>query len=125
SDLTALLHSVMVQEKRGMLKVWNATLVVGTFTAALLGTFLVRSGVLDSIHAFGASTLGRPFLIFIALVLIGSVALIVSRLDSLRSEARLDSLYSRGAFFWLNTLVLVALALVFFGGPFFPLIPGG
>src|ERR671930_59191 len=65
---TAFIHSVMVQEKRGMLKLWNAALVMATFAAALIGTFLVRSGILDSIHAFGASTLGRPFLAFIALV---------------------------------------------------------
>jgi cytochrome c-type biogenesis protein CcmF len=119
---TAFVHSVMVQEKRGMLKRWNATLIVGAFVMALLGTFLVRSGILDSIHAFGASTLGRPFLIFIGVVLFGSAALIVSRRDSLRSEARLDSLLSREAFFLLNNLVLVAMCLVVFWGTFFPLI---
>jgi cytochrome c-type biogenesis protein CcmF len=119
---TAFLHSVMVQEKRGMLKTWNAVLIVGAFVMALLGTFLVRSGILDSIHAFGASTLGRPFLIFIGVVLIGSVALIVSRRDSLRSDAKLDSLLSREAFFLLNNLVLVAMCIVVFWGTFFPLI---
>jgi cytochrome c-type biogenesis protein CcmF len=119
---TAFLHSVMVQEKRGMLKVWNASLIAGTFVLSLLGTFLVRSGVLDSIHAFGASTLGTPFLIFIGLVAIGSVVLIVSRIDSLRSEARLDSLLSREAFFLLNNLVLVALCVVIAWGTYFPLI---
>src|SRR5918912_1828906 len=85
---TAFIHSIMIQEKRGMLKVWNVSLIAGTFVLALLGTFLVRSGVLDSIHAFGASTLGRPFLDFIAVVVIGSAALIVSRRESLRSEGR-------------------------------------
>jgi cytochrome c-type biogenesis protein CcmF len=119
---TAFLHSVMVQEKRGMLKVWNASLIAATFVLSLLGTFLVRSGVLDSIHAFGASTLGTPFLIFIGLVALGSVVLIVSRLDSLRSEAKLDSLLSREAFFLLNNLVLVALAVVIAWGTYFPLI---
>jgi cytochrome c-type biogenesis protein CcmF len=119
---TAFIHSIMVQEKRGMLKVWNVSLICGTFALALLGTFLVRSGVLDSIHAFGASTIGVQFLIFIALVLVGSFALIVSRLPELRSEARLDSLLSREAFFLLNNLVLLALALVIFWGTFFPLI---
>jgi cytochrome c-type biogenesis protein CcmF len=119
---TAFLHSAMVQEKRGMLKVWNATLIAGAFTMALLGTFLVRSGVLDSIHAFGASTLGRPFLAFIALVLVGSLVLILSRRDSLRSESSLDSLLSREAFFLLNNLVLVAMCAVVFWGTFFPLI---
>src|SRR5437867_10668061 len=72
---TAFLHSVMVQEKRGMLKVWNASLIAGTFVLSLLGTFLVGSGVLDSLHAFGASTLGTPFLIFIGICALGSVAL--------------------------------------------------
>ena len=94
---TAFLHSVMVQEKRGMLRVWNVWLVVATFVLALLGTFLVRSGILESIHAFGASTLGTPFLVFIAVVLVGSVALVFARLDALRSEGRIDSLVSREA----------------------------
>src|SRR5215208_6555472 len=119
---TAFLHSVMVQEKRGMLQVWNASLIAATFVLSLLGTFLVRSGVLDSIHAFGASTLGTPFLIFIGIVALGPVVLVVSRLESLRSEAKLDSLISREAFFLLNNLVLVALCLVIAWGTYFPLI---
>ena len=119
---TAFLHSVMVQEKRGMLRVWNVSLVIGMFVLSLLGTFLVRSGVLQSIHAFGASTLGRPFLVFIAVVLLGSVALVISRLDDLRSQARLDSLFSREAVFLLNNLALVGLCFVVFWGTFFPLI---
>ena len=119
---TAFLHSIMVQEKRGMLKVWNVSLIIATFVLALLGTFLVRSGILESIHAFGASTIGVQFLVFIGMVVIGSAALLISRLDDLRSEARLDSLLSREAFFLLNNLVLVALCLVVFWGTFFPLI---
>jgi cytochrome c-type biogenesis protein CcmF len=119
---TAFLHSIMVQEKRGMLKVWNVSLIIATFVLALLGTFLVRSGILDSIHAFGASTIGVQFLVFIALVLVASTALVISRLPHLRSEARLDSLLSREAFFMLNNLVLVGLCLVIFWGTFFPLI---
>ena len=119
---TAFLHSVMIQEKRGMLKVWNVSLVIGTFVLSLLGTFLVRSGVLESIHAFGASTLGKPFLVFIGVVLFGSVALVISRLDDLKSDARLDSLWSRESVFLLNNLVLVGLCFVVFWGTFFPLI---
>ncbi|MEJ7789167.1 MAG: heme lyase CcmF/NrfE family subunit [Thermoleophilaceae bacterium] len=119
---TAFLHSIMVQEKRGMLKIWNVCLIVATFVLALVGTFLVRSGILESIHAFGASTIGPQFLGFIALVLLGSTALVVWRLEDLRSEARLDSLLSREAFFLLNNLVLVLLCLVVFWGTFFPLI---
>ncbi len=119
---TAFLHSIMVQEKRGMLKVWNACLVVATFSLALLGTFLVRSGVLQSIHAFGDNTVGPYILGLIAVVLIGSTALIVSRLDDLRSEKRIDSLISRESVFLVNNLLLVALTVAIFWGTFFPLI---
>jgi cytochrome c-type biogenesis protein CcmF len=119
---TAFLHSIMVQEKRGMLKVWNACLIVATFSLALLGTFLVRSGVLQSIHAFGDSTVGPYILGLIAVVLVGSTALILSRLDDLRSEKRIDSLVSRESVFLLNNLLLVALCAAIFWGTFFPLI---
>jgi cytochrome c-type biogenesis protein CcmF len=119
---TAYLHSIQVEEKRGMLRIWNVSLVMASFVLALLGTFLVRSGILDSIHAFGASTLGRPFLGFIAFCAIGSTALVVSRLDHLRSDARLESIWSREGAFLLNNLVLVALAFVIWWGTFFPLI---
>jgi cytochrome c-type biogenesis protein CcmF len=119
---TAFLHSIMVQEKRGILKVWNACLIVATFSLALLGTFLVRSGVLQSIHAFGDSTVGPYILGLIAVVLIGSTALIVSRLDDLRSPKRIDSLASREAVFLVNNLLLVGLTVTIFWGTFFPLI---
>ena len=119
---TAFLHSIMVQEKRGMLKVWNAALIVGTFSMALLGTFLVRSGVLQSIHAFGDSTVGPYILGLIGVVLIGSTALIVGRLDDLRSEKRIDSLASRESVFLVNNLLLVGLVAIIFWGTFFPLI---
>ncbi|MBA2504653.1 MAG: heme lyase CcmF/NrfE family subunit [Thermoleophilaceae bacterium] len=119
---TAFIHSIQIQEKRGMLKVWNVSLIVATFLLALLGTFLVRSGILDSIHAFGASTLGKPFLAFIAIAAVGSIGLVVARLPYLRSDARLDSFLSREAFFLANNLVLVGLAFVVFWGTFFPLI---
>src|ERR671915_2236979 len=119
---TAFLHSVMIQEKRGMLKVWNVSLVLATGVLAILGTFLVRSGILDSIHAFGASTLGIPFLALIVTMIAGSIALVASRASDLRSEHRLDSLLSREAVFLLNNLVLVGLCFVIFWGTFFPLI---
>ncbi len=119
---TAFLHSIMIQERRGMLKVWNVSLILGTGILAILGTFLVRSGILDSIHAFGASTLGTPFVIFIAILLIGSVALVVSRREALRSEHRLDSMLSREAIFLFNNVVLVAMAFVILFLTFFPLI---
>jgi cytochrome c-type biogenesis protein CcmF len=119
---TAFLHSVVVQEKRGMLKVWNVSLVLATGVLAVMGTFLVRSGILESIHAFGASTLGPPFLALIAVLIATSVALVVSRRDALRSEHRLDALLSRESAFLANNVVLVALAAVVFFGTFFPLI---
>jgi cytochrome c-type biogenesis protein CcmF len=119
---TAFLHSIMVQEKRGMLRVWNVSLVCGTFALALLGTFLVRSGILESIHAFGASTVGAPLLVLIAVVVIGSALLIISRLPDLRSEKRLESLASREAIFLVNNFLLIALCAVIFWGTFFPLI---
>ena len=119
---TAFLHSIMIQEKRGMLKVWNVSLILSTGVLAILGTFLVRSGILDSIHAFGASTLGVPFVTLIALMVAGSIGFVVSRRDMLQSEHRLDSLLSREAMFLGNNLVLVGLCFVVFWGTFFPLI---
>jgi cytochrome c-type biogenesis protein CcmF len=119
---TAFIHSVMIQEKRGMLKTWNASLALATGTLAILGTFLVRSGILDSIHAFGASTLGTPFLVLIGIMVVGSVGLVVWRRDTLRSEHRLDSLLSREAVFLVQNVLLVGLCFAIFWGTFFPLI---
>jgi cytochrome c-type biogenesis protein CcmF len=119
---TAFLHSLMIQEKRGMLKVWNISLVLATGTLAIMGTFLVRSGVLNSIHAFGGATLGVPFVTLIGVLIAGSIYLVVSRRDMLRSEHRLDSLLSRESIFLANNLVLVALCFVIFWGTYFPLI---
>jgi cytochrome c-type biogenesis protein CcmF len=119
---TAFLHSLMIQEKRGMLKVWNVSLVLATGTLAIMGTFLVRSGILDSIHAFGGQTLGVPFVILIGVLIASSIYLVVSRRDMLRSEHRLDSLLSRESIFLANNLVLVALCFVIFWGTYFPLI---
>jgi cytochrome c-type biogenesis protein CcmF len=120
---TAFLHSIMVQEKRSMLKVWNVTLIVATFSMCLLGTFLVRSGVLQSIHAFGDDTVGPYLLAVIGIVVIGSTCLIVSRLDALRSDQkRIDSLLSRESIFLVNNLLLVGMVVVIAWGTFFPLI---
>jgi cytochrome c-type biogenesis protein CcmF len=119
---TAFLHSLMIQERRGMLKVWNVSLALATGTLAIMGTFLVRSGILDSIHAFGGATLGVPFLTLIAVLLCGSLYLVVSRRDGLSSQHRLDSLLSREAIFLFNNIVLVALAFVIFWGTWFPKI---
>ena len=119
---TAFLHSLMIQEKRGMLKVWNTSLVLATGTLAIMGTFLVRSGILSSIHAFGGATLGVPFVVLIGILIIGSIYLVSSRRDMLRSEHRLDSLISRESAFLANNLVLVGLCFVIFWGTYFPLI---
>ena len=119
---TAFIHSLMIQEKRGMLKIWNSSLILATGTLAILGTFLVRSGILDSIHAFGASTLGIPFVTLIGVMIAGSMALVVSRRDTLRSEQSIDSMLSREAIFLFNNLVLVAMAFVVFFWTFLPLI---
>ncbi|HTA06043.1 MAG TPA: cytochrome c-type biogenesis CcmF C-terminal domain-containing protein [Solirubrobacteraceae bacterium] len=119
---TAFLHSLMIQEKRGMLKVWNVSLVLATGTLAIMGTFLVRSGVLNSIHAFGGATLGVPFVVLIGVLIAGSIYLVVSRREMLRSEHRLDALLSRESIFLANNVVLVALCFVIFWGTYFPLI---
>jgi cytochrome c-type biogenesis protein CcmF len=120
---TAFIHSVMIQEKRGMLKVWNVSLILTSGTLAVLGTFLVRSGILSSIHAFVSDpTLNVSFVALISVMVIGSLYLVISRRDRLRSDAQLDSLLSREAVFLFQNLVLIALAGVVFWVTFFPLI---
>ncbi len=120
--ITAFIHSIQIQEKRGMLKVWNMSLIMLAGTLAVFGTFLVRSGVLDSIHAFGASTLGVPFVALLAVMIASSIGLIVWRRERLRSEHELDSLLSREAMFVFQNLVLVAIVFVIFWITLFPLI---
>jgi len=119
---TAFIHSIMIQEKRGMLKVWNVSLVLASGTLAILGTFLVRSGVLDSIHAFGASTLGVPFVLLLTVMIVAAIGLVLWRRNQLRAEAQLDSLLSREAVFLLQNMVLLAMVFVIFWITFFPLI---
>jgi cytochrome c-type biogenesis protein CcmF len=119
---TAFLHSVMIQEKRGMLKIWNLLLVVGAFALALFGTFLTRSGILSSIHSFTESSIGPWFLGFIGVVVAGSTALILSRLPLLRSKTRLESPVSREATFLYNNLLLVAFCLTILWGVVYPIL---
>jgi cytochrome c-type biogenesis protein CcmF len=119
---TAFLHSVMIQEKRGMLKVWNMLLVALAFCLSLFGTFLTRSGVIQSIHSFTQSSIGAWFLGFICLITAGTVALILSRLPLLRARTRLESLVSREATFLYNNLLLVALTLTILWGVVYPLL---
>ncbi|PYP30449.1 MAG: cytochrome C biogenesis protein CcmF [Gemmatimonadetes bacterium] len=119
---TAFLHSVMVQERRGMLKTWTITLIVATFLLTVLGTFLTRSGVLASVHAFTQSAIGPFFLTFLGLVLLGSLALLAWRSEALRSEGRFDAALSRETAFMLNNLLFAAFAFVVLLGTMFPLI---
>jgi cytochrome c-type biogenesis protein CcmF len=119
---TAFLHSVMIQEKRGMLKVWNMVLVALAFLLSIFGTFLTRSGVVNSIHSFSQSPLGGWFLGFIALMTVLSVGLIYIRLPLLRARTKLESLVSREATFLYNNLLLVALCLTILWGVMYPLL---
>jgi cytochrome c-type biogenesis protein CcmF len=119
---TAFLHSVMIQEKRGMLKVWNVLLVVLAFCLSVFGTFLTRSGIIQSIHSFTQSSIGPWFLGFICFITAASLALVFSRLPLLRSKTRLESLVSREATFLYNNLLLVALALTILWGVIYPLL---
>jgi cytochrome c-type biogenesis protein CcmF len=119
---TAFLHSVMIQEKRGMLKVWNMVLVALAFGLSIFGTFLTRSGVINSIHSFSQSPLGGWFLGFIVTVTVFSVGLIWLRLPLLRARTRLESLFSREATFLYNNLLLVAFCLTILWGVVYPLL---
>jgi cytochrome c-type biogenesis protein CcmF len=120
---TAYLHSVMVQERRGMLRVWNLSLLCATFSLTILGTFLTRSGVVESVHAFTeGSIIGKLLLGFFALVVVTSVGLIGWRGDRLRSPGRIDSPLSREGAFLLNNVAFAAFAFVVLLGTVFPLI---
>ncbi len=119
---TAFLHSVMVQEKKDMLRIWNVILVALAFGLSLFGTFLTRSGVINSIHSFSQSSIGAWFLGFICLVAVFSIVLIWVRLPALRSRTKLESLVSREATFLYNNLFLVAFALTVLWGVAYPLV---
>lgn len=119
---TAYLHSVMIQEKKDMLKVWNMSLVILTFLLTIFGTFLTRSGVVSSVHSFTQSGLGPYFLTFLGLVLTVSIGLLIYRLPDLKSANELDSMLSREAAFLFNNLILVGLAFATFWGTVFPIL---
>lgn len=119
---TAFLHSVMIQEKRGMLKKWNLVLIILTYALVIFGTFLTRSGVLSSVHAFAQSAIGPAFFTFIGLTFFGSLALLFREWDHLRGEHQLDSLLSREAAFMLNNLLFLGIAASVFWGTVFPMI---
>lgn len=119
---TAFLHSVMVQERKGALKVWNLGLIIITFGLVLFGTFLTRSGVIQSVHAFTESDVGTWFLSFIALVLIASVALLFTRLDKLETEHEFDSLLSREVLFLVNNILFLGAAIAILIGVIWPIL---
>jgi len=119
---TAFLHSVQVQERRRMLKVWNLSLIIIAFSLTIFGTFLTRSGILSSIHAFSSGPVGTVFLAFLAFVLLGSFGLLAYRADSLKGQPELDSMVSRESAFLLNNVVLVSALFTIFLGTIFPLI---
>ncbi len=119
---TAFLHSIMVQEKRGMLRKWNVTLVVSAFLLAILGTFITRSGVISSVHSFAQSSVGNWFLGFLILSVSVTVYLVATRLNDLEAKAELESLVSREASFLFNNLLLVGIAFAVLWGTLFPIL---
>src|SRR5215475_4682130 len=119
---TAYLHSVMIQEKKDMLRVWNMVLVLLTFVLTIFGTFLTRSGVISSVHSFTQSGLGPFFMGFLLAILAVSIGLLLYRLPLLKSRNELESVFSREAAFLLNNLVLVGIAFTVFWGTVFPVI---
>jgi cytochrome c-type biogenesis protein CcmF len=116
------LHSVILQEKKGMMKVWNMTLIILTFCLAIFGTFLTRSGIISSVHSFATSNIGPAFAWFLGITLFGSLILLVLRLDDLKSEARMESVLSREASFLFNNMMLVGIAATVLLLTTFPLI---
>ena len=119
---TAFLHSVMMQEKRGMLKVWNIWLIFCTFMLSIFGTFLTRSGVVASVHAFAQSGIGNWFVIFLSLIFATCVFFFVRNRDHLRSEHRLESLVSRESSFMFNNLILLVACFTVLWGTLFPVL---
>ena len=119
---TAFLHSVKMQRRRGMLKIWNMILVTLAFSLSIFGTFLTRSGILSSVHTFGESALGPFFLTFLIVFLLGALALIIYRRRQLKSETEMESFISRESTFLLNNLLLVGAAFAVFLGVVFPVL---
>jgi len=119
---TAFIHSIQMQERRGMLKAWNILLIMVAFFLSIFGTFVVRSGILASVHAFALSAIGPYFLTFLALVIGGSLGLYFWRLPKLRSDNQLDGLLSREASFLMNNLLFLGIAFAIFWGTIYPLV---
>ena len=119
---TAFIHSIQMQERRGMLKAWNLVLILITFFLSIFGTFVVRSGILTSVHAFALSAIGPYFLTFLTLVIAGSLGLFFWRLPRLHADNQLDGLLSREASFLLNNLLFLGIAFAIFWGTIYPLV---
>ncbi len=119
---TAFLHSVMIQEKRGMLKQWNMALIIITYDLVIFGTFLTRSGVLASVHAFAQSAIGPLFFAFIAFTFITSVSYLMHRWNDLKAESQITSLFSREALFLVNNLLFMGILVICLWGVLFPLL---
>ena len=119
---TAFLHSVMIQERRRLLKLWNIALIILTFSLTLFGTFLTRSGIIGSVHAFTQGSIGIFFLVALAVVVLVSLGLLALRWDDLRAQGSLDSVVSRESAFLLNNVLLIAAAFTVFFGTVFPLL---
>jgi cytochrome c-type biogenesis protein CcmF len=119
---TAFLHSTMVQERRGMLKVWNLGLIMAAFALSIFGTFEVRSGLISSVHSFAYSDVGNYFLLFLCVIILFSLALFFFRLPKLRPEQEFDSIISRESSFLLNNFLLVGITFATLWGTLFPLI---
>ena len=119
---TAFLHSVMVQERRGMLKIWNLSLIVGTFALTVLGTFLTRGSILSSVHTFAQSIVGPLYLAFLVLVLVGGFGLIAWRREALRAESGFDTPLSRESAFLANNVLLLILTFTVLVGTIYPLL---
>jgi cytochrome c-type biogenesis protein CcmF len=119
---TAFLHSVIIQEKRRMLKVWNVSLILLTYVLAVFGTFLTRSGILSSIHTFTEGPIGKWFLPFLGLMLVGGLGIIMLRASDLKSENRFDSLMSRESAFLFNNVLFVAAAFAVLWGTLYPIV---
>ena len=120
--MTAFLHSVMIQEKRGMLKRWNLGLVIGTFLLSIFGTFITRSGVIASVHSFTQSNVGYFFLAFLVVAAVLSFTLLYTRWPLLEAEVQLESMVSREAAFLFNNLLLVGIAFSVLWGTLFPIL---
>lgn len=119
---TAFLHSVMIQEKRGLFKRWNMVLIILTYSLVIFGTFLTRSGVLSSVHAFAQSAIGPMFFGFIGLTFIASLALLLYRWNDLQAEGQMHSMLSRESLFLFNNLFFMGILAVCFAGVIFPLV---